>query len=435
MLQENESAPLAGGADSVGVNRHGGWNWITFPGVLFGLQVVCGRGPFQSDEEPELLGGGTFGVMPEAEVADFMEPPGQDVLQESAHELLAGESAGPPAPLLAVLVAEADGLSVHGQDAAVGDGDTEGVAGQVVEDGPFAVSPHDAVDHPLLPPCRLWPDDVWTGGFESGHGLAPDEAGQCLGRDQEPLFGWMPDGTAVGDAASGDQTVDMGMEDELLGPGVQDHEDADRATDMSWIAGEFGEGLGGGLHEDGVTVVLIGPEDFSQGFRYGGGEVEIRDGQHLLPAFFQPDSGLAGVALGTVPVFAGVVGIDCGVAGIAAEEIAAEGHGSAVDDVVDGALVGGGHGVPIGIHVPLPKAAKNIREFGHDRPSGSEFGHDGVEGGAQLFSAWLGQMGVDSGGLNAGMAHEDLDDAHVHIVFRKPGGITVPKGMGRDVGG
>jgi len=45
----------------------------------------------------------------------------------------------------------------------------------------------------------------------------------------------------------------MGMEDELLGPGVKDGEDADGAADKTPVAGELDDRLGGGFHERGVT--------------------------------------------------------------------------------------------------------------------------------------------------------------------------------------
>ena len=79
-----------------------------------------------------------FGGMPEAEVSDFVQTLGQDVLEEAAHELLAGDAAHPPAVGFAMLVADGDSLVVEADDASVGDRDAEDVAGKIIEHGLLA---------------------------------------------------------------------------------------------------------------------------------------------------------------------------------------------------------------------------------------------------------------------------------------------------------
>ena len=59
----------------------------------------------------------------------------QDVLEEAPDELVAGHGFLALAAGGAVLVAIGHGLVVDGQDAVVGDGDAEGVAGEIVECG------------------------------------------------------------------------------------------------------------------------------------------------------------------------------------------------------------------------------------------------------------------------------------------------------------
>ncbi|MFZ0602611.1 MAG: hypothetical protein WAN05_14880 [Roseiarcus sp.] len=65
------------------------------------------------------------GGMPEAEVADLAQTLRQDVLEEAAHELLAGDAADPPAVGFAMLVADGDRLIVEADDSGVGDRDAE----------------------------------------------------------------------------------------------------------------------------------------------------------------------------------------------------------------------------------------------------------------------------------------------------------------------
>ena len=47
--------------------------------------------------QAHLRGLGAFGRVPEAEVADLVKSPGQDMLEEAAHELVARQSTGAPA--------------------------------------------------------------------------------------------------------------------------------------------------------------------------------------------------------------------------------------------------------------------------------------------------------------------------------------------------
>ena len=156
-MQEDEPALFAGGTDGIGVDLGGHWDWIGRFGVLIRQRRHCGGWMFQSQEKAEPRGDVTFGGMPQAEIADFVESPGQDVLQEAAHERFAGEAAGTPPSFLALLEAEGDARLVHGLDAVVGDGDAEGVTGQIVEDGLLAPPPRDAMDHPVPPANPIQP--------------------------------------------------------------------------------------------------------------------------------------------------------------------------------------------------------------------------------------------------------------------------------------
>ncbi len=219
--------------------------------------------------------------MPQAEISDLVESLWQNVLEEAAHELLAGQLALTRPPFLSILVAEGDGLLIHGEYAVIVDGNPKGVSGQVFKNSLFAFSPMDAVDHPLLFPGILGPQDVWTGVFQRHQGFSTYEAAQCLDRDEKLLFCRMPRISIIGDSSSGNQTVNMGVKNELLGPGVQDHEDTDSAADVFGVSGQFNGCLPGGFHEDVVAVGLIGPENIAQGFRYRDGQMEIGGRQHF----------------------------------------------------------------------------------------------------------------------------------------------------------
>ena len=78
-------------------------------------------------------------------ISDFVQTLGQDVLEEAAHELLAGDAAHPPAVGFAMLVADGDSLVVEADDASIGDRDAEDVAGEIIEHGLLAFAPGRAM--------------------------------------------------------------------------------------------------------------------------------------------------------------------------------------------------------------------------------------------------------------------------------------------------
>jgi len=97
----------------------------------------------------------------QAVVSDAVEARGQDVQQEAAQELVGAEAHGPEPDRAGggiggavVLPAEADGVVVHGDEAAVGDGGAVGVAGEIGEDGGRAAEGRLGEDDPLDPAQR-----------------------------------------------------------------------------------------------------------------------------------------------------------------------------------------------------------------------------------------------------------------------------------------
>jgi len=134
---------------------------LTFSGrpmdrrVRADLAARLRRPPVEKKQQTSAGGFFALGGMPEAEVADFMQAFRQDVLEEAAHELLAGDTAHPPAVGFAMLVADGDRLIVEGDDAGVGDGDAEDIAGEIIEHGLFALAPGRAMDDPRLGPCGV----------------------------------------------------------------------------------------------------------------------------------------------------------------------------------------------------------------------------------------------------------------------------------------
>jgi hypothetical protein len=212
----------------------------------------------RSKPEPQTGSGreSALGGVPQAEVADLVQAFGQNVLHEPTDELFTRDPAGAPAVGFALLVAERHGLVVEADNSVIGDGHAEDVAGQVIQDRLLTFTPGGAVDNPGLRPRRRGQDQVGTSLLERGPELAAHELGQGLDRDAEVLARRMPRVAVVGDAAARDQAMDMGVIEQLRGPGMQHREHADGGADETGIAGEFDDRLGGRLHEQGVTACV-----------------------------------------------------------------------------------------------------------------------------------------------------------------------------------
>ena len=101
-------------------------------------------------------------MVPETAVADFVKAGGEDVLEKSAHELWSGETASSRLFPIAWLDIKGDALIVEGNDPAVGEGGSEDVACEIIEDGLLAIPPWGAMNDPGLGP----------NGFRHGVGKA-----------------------------------------------------------------------------------------------------------------------------------------------------------------------------------------------------------------------------------------------------------------------
>src|SRR3982074_1977407 len=138
-----------------------------------GVGVRLGSGGFgrwagglrQQEKVPQVAQRFAARGMPQAVIADLMEAGRQDVLEEAPDELVAGDGFPALAVGGAVLVAIGHGGVVDGQDAVVGDGDAEGVAGEIVERGLLSLGTwRDGNDRGI---CQRW-----GGRLASGQSLA-----------------------------------------------------------------------------------------------------------------------------------------------------------------------------------------------------------------------------------------------------------------------
>jgi len=157
------------------------------------------------------------------------------MLQIAAHELMAGDGAGFVALGLSILAAERDTGLVESDQAVIGDGDAEGIAGEIIEHGLLALTPGLDMDHPALVKnmrwqLQAWADLVQTVAKQSCHAFGKGSFGE-----QEGRAGLMPGGAVPRQAACGDQAMDMGVKIEPLRPTMENGEDTNRAAEPAGL--------------------------------------------------------------------------------------------------------------------------------------------------------------------------------------------------------
>ena len=160
---------------------------------------------------------------------------------------------------------------VEADDARVGDGNSKDVTGQVSQYGIFALAPGCDPDDPRFGPGGRGNDQVGAPLRKPRLELALNELGDGGLGSKEGGAGWMPArGSAGRDAATGDEAMDVGVVMEPLAPGMQNGKDTDGTADEARIAGNIDDDLGSGLHQQGIAIRLVGAQNLTQLFGYGG---------------------------------------------------------------------------------------------------------------------------------------------------------------------
>lgn len=366
--------------------------------------------------------------MPEAEIANFMKALGQDMLQIASHEFMAGEGAGFVALGLSILVAEGDAGLVETDQAAIGDGDAEGIAGKVVEHRLLSLAPGLDMDHPALVKdmrgeLQLGADFLQAVVKQPCHAFGKGGFGK-----QEGRISLMPGGAIVGQAAAGDQAVDVRMIIEPLRPTMENGEDTNRAADPARVTAEIDDRLGSCVHQSSIAITLSAPDEGVKFLGQSDGDVEIRDRQHLCLTLLEPVSSLVAMTGRATAVAAAMVDIDLAAAAVASPDLPAERLGSAGKDVGDGASMRRWHHGAMGGQIRFGEPVEDRLQI--DQCAGSEAGHDLVQqvtkGGARRF----GQVGIAGGGADVGVAEQHLHDADIDAMLQQPGGIAMAERMG-----
>jgi hypothetical protein len=352
---------------------------------------------------------------PQPIVADFVEPLGQPMLQKAPDELGGGQRHGFPTVVLGVLVAKAHRAIIDAEETGVGQRETVDRSAQVVQDFLRALHSRFAVDHPPLGPDHLGHDQLRAFLAPQREKQPAKELREGMDGHEVGHAGWPPFGSVGGAPASRHQAVDMRMGGQGAGPGVKDTQDANQATHIMRVHGEFDERLGRGAQQHVVQVFWVAADAFVELWGQGQDDMKVGHWQQFLPPRCQPHRGVMLVALGTTPVAAGVVGIVRLTAVITLPQMATPGRGPAGDNGIHStAMTGqelrakplliGGTIVPEDVcHLWQARAPKRL-----------EVGHEGVDGGLHDVAGFGRQMRVARGGTGTLVAKECLDDAQRH---------------------
>jgi hypothetical protein len=355
---------------------------------------------------------------PEPIVANLVNTAGQDMLEEPANELLGGKGERFWGPAIAIGVTECHGTCVDGDDSTVGDRDAMNVAGQVVQNGVGPLDGGLAVDDPVLRPDGRRDAKLWEGVEHHVLEDATEDPGKGSDRQQVVLACRQPLAFG-GQTASGDEAVDMRMVGERSRPGMQDGQDTDQPADIVRVCRELDQGVGGGLHEEGVQSLLVTPDDVAKFLGQGEDDVKVGYGQEFLTAFVEPSLDVIAMALGATAVSAGVVGVVLFSTVRAGKDLATQDGGPAVQDVLECVEMAGQHPLTVLGKILPAVLAEDVGDFKHDRPGDVlEVGHQVADRGVYGLHGGGSQMGVDECRLDATVAQEGLNDPEVQTSFQ-----------------
>ena len=232
-----------------------------------------------------------------------------------------------------VLVGERDFIVADDYEPRIGDGGSMRVAGEIGEhargsaewrlgvddEGALAQSAHAFGERGGLGERDQVAEETEFAAPESGFQAVEEQAAEGLrqGADGEQEVGFAdPSLTIEGNAAAGNQTMDMGVVGQRLSPGMQDGDEADPAAQT--LGGKRHERLGGGAHQQAVDRLLVLESDPGRRRRQGEDHVEVGNRQQFGLTSSEPLRARRPLTLPAMAVSARVVS-DAGEPAIVAE--------------------------------------------------------------------------------------------------------------------
>ena len=257
------------------------------------------------------------------------------------------------------------------------------------------------------------------GFLEQAQQLAAEDPREHAHGQEEVTTGGEPAGVFGVEPAPGDDAVDVRMIEQQLGPGMQHGGEADLRPQAP--AGHGLEGLGRGREQQLVRHRRGGEEEGVQFGGHGEDEVEVLDGEQITLLGLDPPGFVQSLALGAMPIAAGVVGELLMAAGLTLTAVAAERGRAALGDGLQHAPLLQGEAVEfvgMGAHDigQFPAAGAGRRGAHGGRELARRGGQPGqirqtvqrARGGLQL---GVSDLRVDLGGAQTAVAEERLNHA------------------------
>ncbi len=242
------------------------------------------------------------------------------------------------------------------------------------------------------------------------------------------------------EAAGGDDRVHVRVEGQLPGPGVQHERGAEPGAEPA--VAELEQGLGGGVKERVEDHVRGAAREGSQLGRQGEDDVEVPDVEQALAALLDPMLLGERLTLRAVPVAARMVRVVHVPARRAVLDMASERGGAALRDVRQHPLLRGGEQVQdlelcavrahdVGDVEPRSPDLRRARGHGL-RPPHLASRRQQLERARRVAHERRRDTRVARRRLQAPVAEQRLDDAHVGAGVEQVGGVAVPQHVGPD---
>jgi len=364
-------------------------------------------------------------------MADADEALGQDVKEPATDEFVESERFALERVVSAVAVAQDDASrGIEAFEAILVEGGLFDISREVSQCGaptPGVLALSDPIDLPYESGDAGKEFGV-MGGEEETEGVAGGAGEGFVGNEIILITGMVKEGSGLTKSHGGNQGVKVGMEEHAPSPGVED-------ADEGWLAAQiFERGAEGfesgslGCEEGGIKFGRKEEESGAEFSGNGDGEQIIRDGQKacLLPA--APERGVTPAAARTRAVVAAVVKEMAAAAGGAMVQAAAASRRAATENGLDGRPGARRDGTFGGVHKSAPVLAQDLREVQRDLVFELVIQKAFLDLASAAF-ADLGDMEIDEGRVQVGVAEIGADLADGDAVFEQVGGEGMPQSV------
>ncbi len=166
-----------------------------------------------------------------------------------------------------------------------------------------------------------------------------------------------------GETSTGHDTVHMGVVRQRRAPGVQYEGRADARAQVLGVGGDGQENFSGDIEQQGIHRGLVLVRDLRDGRGQREDDVVIIDREQIGLARLQPALRGAALALGAMPVAAGVVGDQVGAAALAAQHVPTQRRAAALFDGRHHLELGKAQVVVLGLAPGRPVGAEDVGDF------------------------------------------------------------------------